>query len=100
MNTEIEPSQILDCYRLGKYKLPQSRPRPILVKLQHAIDASSILANRASLKSPVFIKPDLAPTDQNIESMLLKERWTLIQAGHDQKSIKINSKNWEFTLWE
>ena len=93
MNTEIEPSQILDCYRLGKYKLLQSRPRPILVKLQRAIDASSILANRASLKSPVFIKPDLAPTEQKIESILLKERWTLIQAGHDRKSIKINSRN-------
>ena len=24
---------------------------------------------------------------------MLKERWTLIQAGHDRKAIKINSRN-------
>jgi len=66
MNIEIEPSQIRDCYRLRKYKLIQ--PRPILVKLQHAIDASSILTNRTALKSPVFIKPDLSPSEQKVES--------------------------------
>jgi len=92
MNIDIESTQILDCYRLGKYRQLQPRPRPILVKLQRAIDASSILANRASLKSPVFIKPDLSPAEQKVESILLKERWTLIQGGHDRKAIKINSR--------
>jgi len=28
LNIEIEPSQILDCYRLEKYKLIQPRPEP------------------------------------------------------------------------
>jgi len=44
MDIEIDPNQILDCYRVGEYKPLQPRPRPILVKLQRAIDASSILA--------------------------------------------------------
>ena len=72
-NIEIKPSQILECYRLGKYKLIQPRPRPILVKLQRAIDILSILANRTVLKSPVFIRPDLSPSEQKVESILLKE---------------------------
>jgi len=60
INVHIE---ILDCFRLGKFKSQQTRPRPILVKLHRAIDAASILANRSSVASPVFIKPDLSPTE-------------------------------------
>ena len=88
----VEPSLILDCYRLGKYNPQKSKPRPILVKLQRAIDASSILANRGQLSSPIFIKPDLSPAELEIESILLKERWNLIEAGHQRKSIRINSR--------
>ena len=88
----IEPSLILDCYRLGKFNPQRAKPRPILVKLQRAIDASSILANKGSLSSPVFIKPDMSTAELQIESLLLKERWALIQAGHQRKSIRINSR--------
>ena len=79
----IEFSLILDCYHLGKCK---SKPRPILVKLQRVIDASSIFANRVQLSSPISIKPDISPAKLEIESTLLKERWSLIQAGHQHKS--------------
>ena len=88
----VEPSLILDCYRLGKYNPQKSKPRPILVKLQRAIDASSILANKGSLSAPIFIKPDKSLAELEIESILLKERWNLIQAGHQRKSIRINSR--------
>ena len=93
MDVHIEPNQVVDCFRLGKFKSNQSRPRPILVKLQCTIDATTILAKRSSLSSPIFIKPDLSPAEQEIESILLKERWSLIQGGFDHKSIKISSVN-------
>jgi len=92
LDVHIEPSQILDCFRLGKFKPQQSRPRPILVKLLRAIDAATILANRSSLASPILIKPDLSPAERAVESILLKERWSLIQNGHPRKSIKLNSQ--------
>ena len=92
IDVHVEPNQILDCFRLGKFKSQQTRPRPILVKLHHAIDAATILANRSSLAPPIFIKPDLSPTERAIESILLKERWSLIQNGHSRKSIKLNSQ--------
>ena len=87
----MDPSQILDCFRLGKFKSQQTRPRPILVKLQRSIDVSAILANRWSLSSPFLIKPDMSPDERTIESTLLGERWSLIQAGHDRKRIKISN---------
>ena len=93
----IEPSLILNCYHLGKYNPQKSKPRPILVKLQRAIDVSSILANRGQLSSPISIKPDMSLAELEIESTLLKERWSLIQAGHQHKSIRINS--WTKTIY-
>ena len=91
IKVQVNPSQILDCYRLGKFKFQQTRPRPILVKLQRTIDVSAILANRWSLSSPSFIKPDMSPNEHTTESTLLKERWSLIQAGYDRKRIKISN---------
>ena len=93
LGVHVESSHILDCFRLGKFKVQQSKPRPILVKLHRIIDATSILANKASLSSPIFIKPDMSPAELAVESILLKERWTLIQGGHNRKSIRINSSN-------
>ena len=92
-DVHIEPNQVVDCFWLGKFKSNQSRSRPILVKLQCTIDATTILANRTSLSSPIFIKPDMSPAEQKIESILLKERWLLIEGGFDHKSIKISSVN-------
>ena len=93
MDVHIEPNQFVDCFRLGKFKSNQSRKRPILVKLQCTIDATTILANRTSLSSPIFIKPDMSPAEQKIELILLKERWLLIEGGFDRKSVKISSVN-------
>ena len=33
INVSIDPTHILDCFRLSRFKLQQTRPRPILVKL-------------------------------------------------------------------
>ena len=91
ISVQVNPSRILDCYRLGKFKSPQTRPRPILVKLLRSIDVTAILANRWSLSSPLFIKPDMSPEERTTESTLLRERWSLIQAGNDRKKIKISN---------
>ena len=74
----MKSTQILDCYHLGQFKVQHARPRPILVKLQRTIDANGILANRSSVSSPFLIKPDMSPVEHANESILLKERWSLI----------------------
>jgi len=51
------------------------------------MDANVILVNRASLSPPHLLKPDMSPEDRAIESILLKERWSLIQRGHNRKQI-------------
>ena len=87
----MKSTQILDCYRLGQFKVQQSRPRPILVKLQHTIDANAILASRSSVSPPFLIKPDMSPVECANESTLLKECWSLIQTGYNRKQIKLSS---------
>ena len=92
INVRVDPAHILDCFRFGKFKSQQTRPRPILVKLQHSTDANTILANKSALSSPLFIKPDMTVPEHAIESALLKQRWLLTEAGYDRKQIKF-SKN-------
>ena len=84
---------ICDCLSLGKYKESAKRPRPILVKLTRAIDVISLLSNRSSLPKNISIKPDMSQAERTIESLLMKERWRLIQTGIDRKSIKIQAAN-------
>ena len=90
---EITSQNIRDCLRLGKYKESAKRPRPILIKLTRAIDVISLLSNRNSLPNNISIKPDMSQAKRTIESLLMKERWRLIQTGIDHKSIKIQAAN-------
>jgi len=92
IDIQLNPAHILDCFYLIRFKQSQSRPRPILIKLQRVIDANVILANKTSLPSPFLVKPDMSLEDRAIESILLKEHWSLIQSGNNRKQIKI-SKN-------
>ena len=39
------------------------------------------------------MKPDLSPQARQTESLLLKERWQLIQKGCNRKSIRIKGSN-------
>ena len=80
---------IKDCFRLGKFLQSRERPRPILVQMHRQADAHCVLASRKPLAAPLYIKPDLSPSDRANEAALLKVRWTLIQSGTDRKSIKI-----------
>lgn len=86
----FNPLSIRDCFRLGKYVESSSRPRPILVSLNRVADVNSVLSKRSSLSSDGFrVKPDLPPEERHAESLLLKERWLLIDEGTDRGLIKM-----------
>ncbi len=64
--------------------------RPLLVKLLRTTEVSAILSNRSKLtKSKVYIKPYMTPSERNSESILLKERKSLISSGANPKDIKV-----------
>ena len=75
ITVRVDPTHILDCFRLGRFKLQQTRSRTILVKLQCSIDANAILANKSALSSPLSIKPGMTASEHAIKSALLKQRW-------------------------
>ena len=47
----------------------------------------------AAFRAPVAIKPDLTPEERNIESFLLKERWSLTELGFEKARIKIRNQS-------
>ena len=83
LDSNIQSHSIKECYRLGKFdsKLGKTKPRSLLVQFVRMADVSSVLAKRVSLKRPYFIKPDMTQEQRRLESVLLKERWNLIQSG-------------------
>lgn len=86
---KIQSQSIKDVYRLGKFNPVAIHPRPILVKFVRVADAASVLSKKGSLNHPHFIKPDLTPQERQRDSILLRERWSLIQAGIPRHDIKI-----------
>ena len=70
IKVQLNPDHIIDCFRLGKFKQNQPRPRPILIILQCTMDVNSILANKSSLPSSLVIKPDMSPQERATESTL------------------------------
>ena len=93
VDATITSKSIKDLHRLGRYREDQDRPRPILVKFLSALDANNILLNRGNISPPIVIKPDMSKEERDIESVLLRERWNLIQSGIDRKLIKISNKH-------
>jgi len=87
----ISSTSISDIHRLGKYNPNGIRPRPLLIKFLRTVDANSILSNRGKVKRPFIIKADMTPEERKIESILLYERWNLIQQGTDRKLIRIRN---------
>ena len=82
---------VCDCIRLEKYI--ESRKRPILVKLNSAREVSTILASRPKLDKGISIKPDMAKQEREIESLIFKERRSLITSVMQSKEIKIRGKS-------
>jgi len=91
--TRASGSAICDTVRLGKYSQGHRRPRPILVTFNSAVYVSSLLANKKCCPKGISLKPDLSPQARQTESLLLKERWQLIQKGCDRKSIRIRGSS-------
>ena len=77
----ISPLSIRDLFRLGKYRESLTKPRPVLVSLTHTIDVSLLMSKGRSLPKDIRIKPDMTREERMIESLLLKERWSLIQTS-------------------
>ena len=93
VDTTINAQSIKDCYRLGKFNPNQNHPRPILVKFIRISDVTSILYKKGDFSHPFSIKPDLTPEERHRDSLLLKERWHLIQSGKDRSENKSRG-NW------
>ena len=91
LDSQITFTSIRDCFRLGKFVTNSKRPRPLLVKLNRSADVMSLLSLKTSLPNSIVFKPDLSPQEQAINSLLLKERWLLIQSGVQRKSIKLRA---------
>ena len=90
----INPNNaICDTVRLGKYSTDLTRPRPVLVKFNSATYVSNLLNNKKQCPKGVTLKPDLPPEARKVESLLLKERWQLIQNGKDRKDIRIRGNS-------
>ena len=93
IDSNVHSQAIKDCFRLGKYDPQHKRPRPILVKFIRTLDVSSILSKRSVLSPPINIKPDMSPEERLRDSVLLKERWSLIQSGISRSDIKIRKSH-------
>ena len=89
VSPDISEHTIRDCVRLGKFS--EARSRPLLVKLTRASDVQSILSNRANLSimKGISIKEVMTHNERKVESLLLRERRSLIEAGISSKSIKL-----------
>ena len=93
INSNLNESAIHDCFRLGRYNQSRDRSRPILVKLNRTIDVANILSNKSSCPENISIKPDLSPREREIDALLMKKRWSLIQSGVDCKLIRIKKSS-------
>ena len=91
IDDDIKSSAFRDIYRLGKFRDNRTKPRPLLVKFLRSIDASNLLRNKTKLKPGIFLKSDLSTEERAKESLLLKERWSLIQKGTERKRIKLRN---------
>ena len=87
---------VRDCQRLGPYKDQPSRPCPLLVKFNSSRDVLSVLSARSKLTSVdgshLHVKNDLTKEQRHLESILLKERWSLLTCGVDRKSVRIKDQ--------
>ena len=93
LESSIQPQSIKDLFRLGKFNSNASRPRPILVKFVSIADVFAILSKKRSLSSPYSIKPDRPLKDRLLESIIMHERWNLIQSGVSRNNIKLETTN-------
>ena len=94
IDSSITSASIKDIYRLGKFKPDSNRPRPILVKFLRNLDATMVLSSKRSItSSEITIKPDMTYEERKTETVLLKERRTLINQGVERKHIRLRGNS-------
>ena len=93
LDSSIQSHSVRDCFRLGKFSPDATRPRPILAKFVRVADVSKIFSKKSQLSTPFFIKPDLSRFERFLQSILMQERWKLIQSGVSRKSIRIRGNS-------
>jgi len=91
VSSEISSTAISDCYRLGKYNQNSNRPCPILVKFGRTVEVAMLLNNRRSIPKGISFKPYMTPGEREVESLLLKHRWKLINEGTNRKDIRLRN---------
>ena len=90
MNASLGEHSFRDCMRLGKYS--PDRSRALLVRFNRTCDVGIILSMRELLKdSHINIKPFMTQLERQTESILLKERRSLIDSGIDRRMLKVRS---------
>ena len=77
---DFQKQNVQDFFRLGEFKVKATNPRSSLVKFHRSLDAT-IISNKSSLPNGITINPDVTHEERNTESLLLQERWCLIQSG-------------------
>ena len=84
---------IRECIRLGKYtqSAHSVRPRLLLVRLNKVSDVLEVLSKKSSLPNGIYIKPDLSPSDRQVEATLLMQRRALINASVARNRIRIHN---------
>ena len=85
---------ITDCFRLGKFKTENIRPRTLIVTFASVWDQRKVISQCFQLKSyseKIFISPELSNEDKIKEKKLLNKRWQLIQSGVERQHLKIKN---------
>ena len=90
LDSSIQSQSIKDCFRLGKFSSGASCPRPpILIKFVRVADVASILAKRKIYPTPTQSNRTYLLTNVCNESVLMRERWSLIQTGTSRNHMRI-----------
>ena len=93
--SDMNDYAVCDCSRIGKYSEPRSRP--LCVKFARSCDVATVLSNRYKLSKidhpNIFLKPFMTTAERKVESILLKERRTLIDSGVERNQIKIRGNS-------
>ena len=91
ISSSLNEWSIRECVRLGRYSQHNAQSRLLLVRFNKVSDVLEVLSKRQSLPVNIFVKPDLSPSDRQVESILLKERRSLINASVNRLRIKIHN---------
>ena len=90
INDSINFILITDCFRTGKYKLNQSHPQPILLKLNCAMDVATVLSTWEKMEP--FFQPNKKCTYQ-----LQATVWNSIQHIFNTSShLRILQRPWHY----